>query len=503
MPPQPPVLAWDFQSSNVDYITGRSPSQSTVSTYAAASGGTITTVAGNRIHSFTSVGTTSITFLFPVTAQVLVVAGGGGGGGSNGGTALFPGGGGGAGELYYSASYSIPAGTYTVTVGDGGAGGTGGSTTTVSLQGSDSVFGSISANGGGRGGHNGGSGGSGGSGGGASRADVGGASVKTAGGQGNAGGNSTGSSGAGGGGAGGAGANQTNGNTSNSVGSAGGAGVSVPITGLTYGAGGSGGDRTNGGNGGAGTANRGNGGGGGDGNGTINNGGKGGSGIVIISYPSVLYAVPTYVPGVFGQAISFDNSNAAATAANSYATYTLTSGTSNSYSLSCWIKPLHAIPPTPNPNYVVLRDTGGYYSLQNFASSSIAGFYANEGVSGGQGTTFSGLLTVGKWDHHCFVLSNVGATSSNTIVTYYFDGTIQASGNIQRNNGFSNFSALELGYRSDIANSGAWCSIDDVRLFNTPLTASQVQTIYNQNAFRGGLTLTRKQGLQTYFTNSS
>ena len=70
-----PVLAWDFQSSNVDYVTRMSPSQSTVSTYAAASGGTITTVAGNRIHSFTSVGTTSITFLFPVTAQVLVVAG--------------------------------------------------------------------------------------------------------------------------------------------------------------------------------------------------------------------------------------------------------------------------------------------------------------------------------------------------------------------------------------------------------------------------------------------
>ena len=501
VPPQP-VLAWDFQSSNVDYVTGQSPSQSTINTYAAASGGTITTSAGNRIHTFTSVGTTSITFLFPVTAQVLVVAGGGGGGGSNGGTAYFPGGGGGAGEVYYQASYSIPAGTYTVTVGDGGAGGTGGSTTSVARQGSASVFGSISANGGGSGGHNGGSGQPGGSGGGAARSYVGGASVKTAGGQGNAGGNSTGSSGAGGGGAGGAGANQTNGNTSNSVGSAGGAGVSVPITGLTYGAGGSGGDRTNGNNGGAGTTNRGNGGGGGDGNATINNGGKGGSGIVIISYPSVLLAVPTYVAGKYNQAISFNNQNAATVSANSYSTYTLSSGTSNSFSLSCWINPLHSFPTTTvNPNYIVMRDAGGYYSLQTFSASSTTGFYANEGS--GTAITQTGIVSTGKWDHHCFVLSNVGATSSNTIVTYYFNGTTQGTGNVQRTNGFSKFSALDLGYRSGLANSGAWCSLDDIRLFDTPLSASQIQAIYNQNAFRGGITLTSKQGLKAYFTNSS
>ena len=202
-----------------------------------------------------------------------------------------------------------------------------------------------------------------------------------------------------------------------------------------------------------------------------------GSGSTVFTLLSQFF--PLYVPGKYGQALYFDNRNAGASAANSYTTYTLTSGTSNSYSMSCWINPLHAIPPTINPNYAVLRDAGGYYSLQNFASSSAAGFYANEGVTGGQGTTFSGLLTTGKWDHHCFVLSNVGATSSNTIVTYYFNGTSKASGNVQRTNGFSNFSALDLGYRFGSANSGAWCSIDDVRLFNTALTSAQVQAVYS------------------------
>ena len=214
--------------------------------------------------------------------------------------------------------------------------------------------------------------------------------------------------------------------------------------------------------------------------------------------PTSIQFAPTYVPGIYGQAISFNNQNASATFANSYVTYTLTSDTSNSYSLSCWIKPLHAIPPTINPNYVVLRDTGGYYSIQNFATNSVAGFYANEGVTGGQGTTFSGLLTTGKWDHHCFVLSNVGATSSNTIVTYYFNGTTQASGNVQRTNGFSTFSALDLGYRSGSANSGAWCSIDDLRLFNTALSAAQVQSIYNQQGMPGrGVLVSQSQYIKS------
>jgi len=499
-PPQP-ILAWQFQSSNVDYVTGLAPNLSTTGNYAAPTGGTITTVAGQRIHTFTTVGTTSITFLVPVTVQVLVVAGGGGGGGT--GTTNQTGGGGGAGELYYNASYSIAPGTYTVTVGAGGTRGVGSTTGAgggTPTNGGDSIFGPIDCNGGGRGGASGGgldNGGSGGSGGGASRNASGGSSVKTAAGFGNIGGDSAGSlaggsaGGGGGGGAGGAGADAGGGNSTSAAGGAGRA-YSISGSSITYAAGGSGGSRNGSADGAAGTNNRGNGGQGGDGN-SSTNGGNGGSGIVVISYVSALYPAPTYVPGIYGQAISFDNQNAAATAANSYVTYTLTSGTSNSYSLSCWINPLHAIPPTINPNYVVLRDTGGYYSLQNFASSSIAGFYANEGA--GTGITQSGLLTVGEWDHHCFVLSNVGATSSNTIATYYYNGTNKGTANIQRTNGFSTFSALDLGYRSGSNNSGAWCSVDDLRMFNTPLSAAQVQTIYaaqgmpNQMSLNGSGTM--------------
>ena len=114
----------------------------------SATGGTITTSGSYTIHTFTSSGT--FTPNSSGNVEVLVVAGGGGGTGV---------GGGGAGGLVYNAAYAVTAGAITVTVGNGGA---------VNTNGNNSVFGSITALGGGSGGgwaingYNGGSGGGGG-----------------------------------------------------------------------------------------------------------------------------------------------------------------------------------------------------------------------------------------------------------------------------------------------------------------------------------------------------
>jgi hypothetical protein len=81
----------------------------------AATGGSITTTGGFRIHSFTAVG--AVNFNAPYTGQVevLVVAGGGAGSGI--------GGGGGAGGYVYNSNFPINAGVnYTATVGVGGTG---------------------------------------------------------------------------------------------------------------------------------------------------------------------------------------------------------------------------------------------------------------------------------------------------------------------------------------------------------------------------------------------
>ena len=79
-----------------------------------ATGGTVTTVGGYRIHTFTTVGATAFTMTYPGTVEVMLVGGGGGGAGI--------GGGGGAGGFIYESQLQLTAGAYTVNVGGGGGG---------------------------------------------------------------------------------------------------------------------------------------------------------------------------------------------------------------------------------------------------------------------------------------------------------------------------------------------------------------------------------------------
>ncbi len=258
-------------------------------------GGTITTDGAYTVHTFTSSGTFTASPLVS-DYSILIVAGGGGGGGGG-----APGGGGGGGGVISSSSMSL-AGSYSVTVGNGGAAGT---------NGQDSSLNGFTAIGGGHGCTS--SSGDGGSGGG------GGISCASGGtgteGQGYDGGDGHGLAGTyetgGGGGAGGPGDDYTTDQSGN-----GGIGTTSSITGAeVYYAGGGGGTATDqgaaGGTGGLG--------GGGDGaltagpvsgeNGTSNLGGggggshtgtpgSGGSGIVIIRYltPAVQQAEITLTP---------------------------------------------------------------------------------------------------------------------------------------------------------------------------------------------------------------
>ena len=251
---------------------------------------------------------------FTVAVEYLVIAGGGAGGGSGTGG---NGGGGGAGG--YLASYgsdssggggsNLDAQTlnvdtnYTVTI---GAGGVGTAWNGAATNGSNSVFNTATATGGGRGGDYNTDAAIGGSGGGGTSGGGGGSRLGAAGtaNQGFAGGDAAANNntypGAGGGGAGGVGANGTAG--TNHDGGDGGAGLADTITGSAVSRGGgggggsdgvssAGGDATHGGgdgggtstNGTAGTANTGGGGGAG---GHSASGGNGGSGVVVLRYPA-------------------------------------------------------------------------------------------------------------------------------------------------------------------------------------------------------------------------
>jgi hypothetical protein len=263
--------------------TSNSSAESNSATPFTASGGSITTSGGYRIHTFT--GTTNFV-LSGNTANVeyLVIAGGGSGG-------FNCGGGGGAGG-YLTGNLSINSNTYLASVGGGAPGQVG-----SGIQGTGSSFAGISVTGGGSGGSTGASGGGGGSGGGSSN----GVNASGTSGQGNNGGSGSFSSNSFGGGGGGKGA--VGNNSTGSAAGSGGAGLASSITGTSVtraGGGGGGAFPSNAGSGGiggggngaaggsstsgsSGTANTGSGGGGGAGGGA-GTGGGGGSGIVIVRY---------------------------------------------------------------------------------------------------------------------------------------------------------------------------------------------------------------------------
>lgn len=225
---------------------------------------------------FTSVGTTTWTPPTGVYSVEYLVVGGGGGAGN--GYDNAGGGGGGAGMVLTGNVAVTPGQSYTVTVGAGGAGGADTRTNNPGLPGNNSVFGSITALGGGQGlGSR--------TGGAVGAAQIGDTTAPT-------GGSGTGGGLGGKGGGGATGAGTAN---SGATGGAGGAGTVSSIIGssVTYGVGGAGGDAgaptTDGANG---TANRGNGGQGGKSSSADSaKGGDGGSGVVVVRYGT---AYPTF-----------------------------------------------------------------------------------------------------------------------------------------------------------------------------------------------------------------
>ena len=304
--------------SGTAVITGLPAGITSTQSYNNTNPGNVLTITLDGVYPSTnSIGTNLVISgltetVPPLTVDYLVVAGGGAGGTGNGGS-----GGGGAGGLltnYGGTALTLSVSTnYPVTVGAGGS--TAGNVSNIQgNDGSNSIFASIIADGGGGGGawngQVGRAGGSGGGGGASNFGTIAGGTYTT--GQGNSGGTGTTGTtpyaGGGGGGAGASGDNGTNGVMAN-----GGVGLTNAITvasgnGPYYAGGGGAGTESGatgtgmggssiGGNGGwngllatSATANTGSGGGGGGWPSAYYANGSGGSGIVILRYPSA-YAI--------------------------------------------------------------------------------------------------------------------------------------------------------------------------------------------------------------------
>jgi hypothetical protein len=435
----------------------------------AATGGTITSSGGYTTHAFTTAGSSTFTVNTPMNVQVLVIAGGGGGGARwNCGT----GGGGGAGGLVYNATYPA-SGSISVTVGN---------TSALAASGNNSIFGTITAAGGGAGAYqhwnNCTSGSLGGSGGGATAGNcgtaTGGAGTS---GQGHKGGNGTSCStycGIGGGGGAGAAAADAACNTVTD----GGVGLDYSsIYGTTYGdpsypgwfAGGGGASSTGGKGGGRGAGVSGianTGGGGGGGTTDVPGGGTtGGSGIVLVRYPTP----STVVTGNFGNARSFDG-------VSDYVnlTSTPTTGT-GSFTIESWVKTSTT---ATAQNIISYGNTTANNGISLYVNTSNQ---IQADTSGGTGPHSTATVTDGTW-HHVAVVNNAGSFQ------IYIDGSASGSP-VSLSPNITSSSTNRIG--TNYAAGSGWFkgSIDDVRLYNSARSQVQIQADVNNYTYQSPSTI--------------
>ncbi len=468
---------------------------------ASATGGTITTILVNEInytvHTFTSSGTFNVTG--SMNATVLVVAGGGGGGGNGPGD-----GGGGAGGLIYNSSYPANTSLITVTVGSGGI---------RNGQGGNSVFGVLTAIGGGRGGEYqanlasvGGSGG-GGSGRGSSHAGAAGTA-----GQGNAGGYGYVGTNDGGGGGGGAGAVGAAG-VSNTRGGAGGNGLNYSINGsnVYYAGGGGGGTDVSGAGGAGGLGGGGNGynhpsgltsgtpntgGGGGAGSGGNN---SGGSGIVIVRYLTNMgnLSVNFTIGGTaIGNNSSFTppaNLTIAATASAGYYFVNWTTNCNgtifNTSNAQNPVQTAYYSNSTSLSNSFSITAVGGFAYVASYGGNSITTF----NISGANAqnpvqtayytnaTSLNGTYSIITSGGYAYVISNNG----NSITTFNISGA-NAPNPVQTAY-YTNVTSLY--FASSIVTSGNYAYVvssnsNSITTFNISGANAQnpVQTAYYANA---------------------
>jgi hypothetical protein len=178
--------------------------------------------------------------------------------------------------------------------------------------------------------------------------------------------------------------------------------------------------------------------------------------------PSTTGGAPIYVAGKYNQAINFPNSvNTGTSGATHYLTYTTNFNYTTGTSFFFWV----------NFNF------GGVFAQVILETNSINIFLdqSNRLQSfDGAGLSFPATtIQIGTWYH-------VGLVVANGTRTAYLNGVSTTAATTQ------------TGARSSFSIGGspgsiysAWCSYDDLRVYNTALTSVQVNDIYNQQGVPG------------------
>ncbi|GAF77370.1 unnamed protein product, partial [marine sediment metagenome] len=172
----------------------------------------------------------------------------------------------------------------------------------------------------------------------------------------------------------------------------------------------------------------------------------------------------TWVSGHLNGALSFNGG----TSNHSYVEASVASGLDvNEVTVAFWLK----MPESHQPWGPIVTLVGSSYDwdIEPGESGELCLFGVAGGGAGVLTNSTSATLNDDQWHHVAFTLSKSGNAAR-----------IYVDGNPDRSGGFSNSEAVKsvrLGYRTRL--QGAWYSglLDDVQIYNTALSQSQIETL--------------------------
>ena len=178
---------------------------------------------------------------------------------------------------------------------------------------------------------------------------------------------------------------------------------------------------------------------------------------------------PTPVPGVEGQALSFNGTSQYIDIPSSASL----NGIGAAISMCAWVKPAAV-----QDGVIVARNAPGYEEWEIRMDRGGNGLF-NVAISSSLALTHLDSVTtvasrVGKW-------TNVCGTWDGQTVRIYVNGVVENSTANTGGAWQTNLSGLPVGIGDDPTNGGPYMngSVDDVRIYNRALSAAEVQQLYN------------------------
>jgi hypothetical protein len=197
-----------------------------------------------------------------------------------------------------------------------------------------------------------------------------------------------------------------------------------------------------------------------------------GSGSVVFT---LLGQFVTYVPGKYNQALYLNNTPGS-TSPNCSVVYSLSSlpftDTSPGSTVSLWLNPDNV---TASVFQVALGMIVSstffniYVNSGNKISFFAQGFTGGSTSGGNINIQYSPSLVAGTWYH-------VSVVMLSGSITFYVNGASIGSGTFTNS---TNFTSMSLGKHSSNGQNAFEGKLDDLRIYNTALTAAQVQSVYS------------------------